>query len=1067
MAVTFTPSELEQTLGQCGLGSAAVARFTMTASQPATRLYDPSQVTPALCPVLRFGGDALVIAPTLVVPATVYHLSCLAKEHKCEKAFAAQLREAVAESAFQSLASLGAVPLAAPRVARARGASILECLMQFDTDKALYVQVITDDLSGLQPDAPSHEWDTSHLASILAGCLTNALGILASLSHQPTGILVLLVPQGVGRPFSLSLPPEYEQTAIRLMALAAPDLETIAEIEHGDPMALWYYANAKQRIRSKIPVIAISDLDEFALYRACRHSYHLAEDAVPTEIVVAPGGSGTLRREVAAQMDRRALAAPSRDAPIEVVRASDHSGIVHVPADPSALECPAMAVNVGRSLIWILGDSDAAESDSPAGPLSVLLVDTLAYWLEQLAPHLDDALSSLEAVQPTVIRLHLANPAGWPDHPSTLSQHTNEGMTEALTHTVAVTGQWEIAIVLRPLFARVLSTADNSGERLLVRTVLDALVEVWSLAGWVVPSDRAADWKESLLGEVAPLGRKKKLILVSDSDPVLNGRGLPDCRTIHEFALAVVADDIAAFLHELGIKPGTLHGGSAHKLANQTVDFLFKQLSKEIAQFEGRSLLADLVGQHESLVNRMATIKLTIPTRLACYGLDSTDAKALADLMSKYERTGMACRFLIEVVAAVPPSGTRRPSIEAFDRLVALASEIIDLGTASDLIQFNLTAVVLDIPRSMRLRLQADTLALAGTAYRERLMPARLEAATAEFGRHWVVAEQIEAGTILDMSVPEPPMLEAAYEPEFHFTIDELGRVFGELGNIGDEQDVPLKRASATRLLNDLPSAAHARDSAVHAILDEFSLEPREDFFTLSSDFKLRDVYPWLFNRALSYLRRPLIALRSDEGTSYAWGNRHLSEALQWFYGNLRSGRYRARKQQMTAAVGAVRSKEAEEFRQSVQDLYKGARGLYVDGRVKKFGSKKIADIAGNDLGDIDVFVASESRKELLLIECKDTAAARNPYEYSIEMQDLVSDPKSTVLKHARRAQWVRDNLAVVAAAINIDCDSSWSVTPAIVTSSELMSPLLAESKIPILSIRSFVADILPPWVRI
>lgn len=62
------------------------------------------------------------------------------------------------------------------------------------------------------------------------------------------------------------------------------------------------------------------------------------------------------------------------------------------------------------------------------------------------------------------------------------------------------------------------------------------------------------------------------------------------------------------------------------------------------------------------------------------------------------------------------------------------------------------------------------------------------------------------------------------------------------------------------------------------AIIKDISLTERDDFLKVPSGFRKEDVYPWRFNRAYSFNRRPVI-IRND---MIIWGNRQLYHMLMY-----------------------------------------------------------------------------------------------------------------------------------------------------------------------------------------
>lgn len=75
-------------------------------------------------------------------------------------------------------------------------------------------------------------------------------------------------------------------------------------------------------------------------------------------------------------------------------------------------------------------------------------------------------------------------------------------------------------------------------------------------------------------------------------------------------------------------------------------------------------------------------------------------------------------------------------------------------------------------------------------------------------------------------------------------------------------------------------------------------------------------------------------------------------------------------------------------FNKTVAETFAQSKNLIVRTGVKKFGSLRLSDDDG-DLGDIDVLIVDRKRKLVSLVECKDLAQARTPFEMASEITNL------------------------------------------------------------------------------
>jgi hypothetical protein len=84
------------------------------------------------------------------------------------------------------------------------------------------------------------------------------------------------------------------------------------------------------------------------------------------------------------------------------------------------------------------------------------------------------------------------------------------------------------------------------------------------------------------------------------------------------------------------------------------------------------------------------------------------------------------------------------------------------------------------------------------------------------------------------------------------------------------------------------------------------------------------------------------------------------------------------------------------------------------------------------DLGDIDVMVIEPPNRRIVVIECKDLALARTPQELANHLEGLAGraghESGSATARHARRVNWVRENLPSILAHFGIQDVETWDL---------------------------------------
>jgi hypothetical protein len=125
------------------------------------------------------------------------------------------------------------------------------------------------------------------------------------------------------------------------------------------------------------------------------------------------------------------------------------------------------------------------------------------------------------------------------------------------------------------------------------------------------------------------------------------------------------------------------------------------------------------------------------------------------------------------------------------------------------------------------------------------------------FARNW------ETGTTGD--VQKSRLIEdidRAAEAELGLTITELMEFLAEGINAGSRRPGSAKISPHADFVAEMASGLNWDTSKIDRAFELLSLRPRGPFLTPPPPFRAADVYPWRFNRALSYLRRPFLVRR-------------------------------------------------------------------------------------------------------------------------------------------------------------------------------------------------------------
>ena len=165
----------------------------------------------------------------------------------------------------------------------------------------------------------------------------------------------------------------------------------------------------------------------------------------------------------------------------------------------------------------------------------------------------------------------------------------------------------------------VLSGPDNAGERLFVR---ELLLAIRSLAPLHLSRDLRDISFERDCGSFRA-ARLKEEDFLSDLGQMsqLDRRGLPHPRHVQEVDKNALLDPIGEYFREdQHFEVGPIDAARIPKVINDIVKFCYDEFTAIVASLSPDGLLEWLVERHESNVSSGANSRLTMATRIACFG---------------------------------------------------------------------------------------------------------------------------------------------------------------------------------------------------------------------------------------------------------------------------------------------------------------------------------------------------------------------------------------------------------------------------------------------------------------
>lgn len=1026
-AVTFQKEWLEQYLQKTWhLHLDDLRPFVTNAGSVRTKDYSLDNGPLLSRPLIDHGDAVLVAIPSTLAAALKHYLiTSLQKTELCES-FSPTLIDALWISVMESLSFMGL-----PRPAQVDGTTVDDtgsyrtAFVPFDKDCSMQVVVLSDTLSAYQPQTIRQMWDGSALAHNLVDVLRDPQ------SREQSAALQLIIVHPIGQGFELQLPEECSGDTIERLFLNADELRAIALVDPHDPLLLWNFARRRTSARKRLHIISTSVLDEYAFYRECDQSFYATDNQLDA-LYMQPGYGVHVRIDAAHRLDDHGVLRDSRGTSIEVVALhGTHDIPLYVPRfSPDRVEL--FVEGVGLAL-WVV----SPPLTDPIRPLREVLArfaDAIGYWIWKLHPYFDDVVQALcerTAIATIEVSIDPSDPwNGAFDDIDAMVCDPIEMYVDADVNRVRVHVRANIALDF--------GAEEPLSERALVHTVwrgLSVLADTISLEH----DQRLSD----VVARFGPSGDRRRFYTVdSGLQAELNAEDLPRVRMIQSGNESDLLDELGDYLRdEKDLSVGEIPSADKTDVLRGIVGWCFRELTTEIAHLTSDGLTEELLLMNEAFLQQDAHRRVNIVSELACFSDEPVVVERLRNELREHAQASIALRFLIELVAAQPPSGDQNLSLRLFDRLLAMASQLFNFGMQCDLIHYEVADMDMSILPSGRLGRNRED----------------FEAAMALFSRgyasEFVHESQTRVREMWRQRTPDQVATNERVEKLNQASIGEFGASFDhfidiimEGANISIDTEQPVVRIPKTELIEQLSRRCNFDQAEVALIVDRLTLSPRPTFLDPPAPFRKSDVYPWKFGRELSLIRRPFLVNPSD-GT-LVFGRRQTIKSAQVLADRYLSGRLDAKTPVMRSLMATITHEIGEGFNDKVATTLEEGYELSVKKRVRRVGRLRCSDEEG-DIGDIDVLAADSRAKTLYVIECKDFRRAATPRELRNELDQLFGGKKpekGALAKLNRRVEWVRTNAAAIQEWLETPFES---VEPVVVLDRQLLGPILERTSVP------------------
>ncbi|MGA3057386.1 MAG: hypothetical protein ABSE70_05015 [Candidatus Limnocylindrales bacterium] len=985
-------------------------------------------------PALLTSGDAVVVRPGRLLFGASRAVLHIVEAGGLLPLVAERFGQEVQAEIFEAILGMGGRPMPLPMVPPGQP-EMSEAMFALDHDAVMLVLTVTDQIDQL--DLPNREPRVFPSDSQKAALLSRFGEVVAQLREESSDRRILFCVCSAILPGASYWLHDFPFGGdAELLFLTPEALRVIAHHER-DPLALLRFAEAQRRFHASSPVVFWNSLDEFAVYREHGHSFHLTEESASPAVSIHPGMGLRLRQEMLDALERQSAHAPTGAGEMELLRTSYRGVPIFAPRISRGQA--TRVVRLPGLDIWVAGEP---YEDLPGGltEFSEGLIDTAAYWVWQAASAIvEDPECQDGSLLTVAIGIGLDSPADWRFDPMPPVTSEDAIFAELDDKRSAMT------LWLPPGLLRSMVSPDNEGERHLARAITGSLLEL------LAPGEGQHGRLDDIVEQIAPVGPRKMMLVYDDNTASMlgPGDGLPEWRKLSQWDLGQIRDEIADAFRAAGFVPGPA-GTRAEQnaLLNFAVEFCYRRLEAEVAELAPSGLLEDLLRRNEASLLASARRKLLVVTRPACFGHGDEVLEPLVREELEWSDADASHRFLVEYVAARPPSGLRALTLSRYDRLIALAYSIIQYGMQSDITKNEIDDVQARVAPSGRLQMSPGKYGPAVVRWLSGITGRRLESAQDQFAEHW---EPPHEG---------PVQAEADYEEaflaEYDFSATHLGDVFYVLRDLAADGQASLAARPRAAVMDECSRMRVVPAKVADVILAALTLEPRTDFLKPPAPFSPLDVYPWRFSRELSLLARPLVR----RGEDLVWGRRAVNLSAFYLLQQLATGRLKANSKLMQNLRSDISTASGKDFEAEVADRVREL-GLPVKPHATKVSGIRISVEKGT-LGDVDVLAADAGARVIWAIECKAFAMARTPWEIRNELLKFIDPHTGVAAHHAQRVKWLRAHMAETLREFGIDDPGGWRIEPLVVLEVDLLAAHLHNSPIAIIDLPG-LAGVLRP----
>ncbi|MEK6152166.1 SEC-C metal-binding domain-containing protein [Flavobacteriaceae bacterium 3-367] len=819
------------------------------------------------------------------------------------------------------------------------------------------------------------------------------------------------------------------------LPLGVFDLERIFTYWDADSLTLWKYARARERAEKRKLQVApfFSILTYFKWYKRNKDSFFPTDEKAPDWMSFDFGMQGEVVIECNKKSDKHF---------IQII--DESLGLGYVPVIKTETYAPIytsedifnshlrVALEKYSFPIWV-------SCESPFDFLGRNFVDAILYWLNELYDSLHRILSPLGKFPISIV---LAFDSG-------IREYTNEELEENSGEKISIGYDInpkirEVKLKIPKEIFNVLHRRDNYGEQVLMSTVLKGFNNFLKLYG----NEGLDEYDiESIVYSKIPLSDAKMILTAnSNRDVKLNGSFIPRARYVYDSDIAIVLEENVNWLGTEEVIPKQIDSKEDKEtLCLRLIDSLINQIRIRLKEYNSIELLESLMLRHESLLHRQGERDFGVTARIKCFSKYEDVLESYSEYNSKLIKSSHALRCLIEFVVAEQYEGNKIVNDDDTDFLIALMAEIINYGVIKDSIKFDIDNPSMGLLESGRIGFSHDFYDNILINYRDSVTRDEIVDYNESFKNKFKKksstprTKKKEVDSYYDR-------VDSIFNDEWGISLPVINAISIYLSDFCFQNENSFFSCDQEGFLNIIKNSSDIKDDEISAYLNCMTLDSRGKIHQPINPKDYPEIFPWRYNRKLSYIRKPILKVGNDKkGYKLYWSARHLISATDnliylFHNGMLKVEQDKKKLNQLLAERNNIKGKE---FREEVYQWLSQNTSLDVIEHEIKIREKGLLK-ADKNYGDVDILAFNKNKKVIYSIECKNTKQAKIMYDFQNDLKNYVG---RQLPKHINREKWINENIEQVIQAFKLP-DGDWSVESIVISTYQL--PIKFMSKIPI-----------------